>query len=182
MPLLTQFLIAASLAMDAFAVSIGKGIAVQNIKLRDALKLGLFFGFFQAFMPFIGAYLGARFQLLMMSFDHWIAFILLAGIGAKMIYESFQTEKSNAQLDYKTLFVLAVATSIDAMAVGLSFALLGVSLMFLVISTGLITFTLSVLGVDLGKRLGHLFQSRAEFLGGCILIIIGCKILFEHLT
>lgn len=182
MDLLSVLLIAAGLSMDAFAVSISMGIALR-CSAYDALKLSFFFGFFQFMMPVIGWSAASRFSGLISSFDHWIAFALLSGIGIKMIYESFQSDddKECPVLNLRTLFILSVATSIDALAVGISFAFLEVSIVLPVIIIGLVTFSFSFAGVYIGKKTGHIFEKKMEFAGGAILIFIGLKILAEHI-
>ncbi len=174
---------ALALSMDAFAVSICKGLSTENVKLKHALITGLYFGLFQALMPIIGYFLGINFQEAISSIDHWIAFILLALIGANMIKESRCDEDENAgdSYDFKTMIVLAIATSIDALAVGISFALLNVEIFSASIIIGVITFTLSAIGVKTGSKLGQKSRKGAELVGGIILILIGLKILLEHL-
>lgn len=189
MNLLGIFLTAVGLSMDAFAVAISKGITMKKLNMKSALKIAGFFGFFQGFMPFIGWLIGVRFSNYVMKFDHWIAFILLALIGGKMVYEAYESKDECAvdvvadkdeTLDNKELFLLAIATSIDALAVGVSFAFLQVDIVKSVIMIGVITFIISFIGVAMGRKLGCLFQKKAETFGGIMLIIIGCKILFEH--
>jgi manganese efflux pump family protein len=179
-------LIAIGLSMDAFAVSLCKGLKMQRINHHHALVISLFFGGFQAIMPLIGWFLGSQFQKYISAFDHWIAFALLVFVGAKMVLEAVKTESeetdcNSEHLDYKELFMLAIATSIDALAVGISFAFLETRILPSVLVIGLITFGLSYLGVALGNRFGSRFKSKAELAGGIILILIGIKILLEHL-
>lgn len=174
-------LTAIGLSMDAFAVSICKGLSTENVKLRHSLITGLYFGAFQALMPIIGYFLGINFQQAISSIDHWIAFILLALIGIGMIKESRESEAGSDDYGFKTMIVLAIATSIDALAVGISFALLDVDIFFSSAVIGCITFVLSAIGVRAGSRLGCRSRSFAELLGGIILILIGIKILLEHL-
>ncbi len=184
MSLLSLFIIAVGLSMDAFAVSICKGLAMQKINLKKAAIVGLWFGGFQALMPFIGYLLGSQFERFITSIDHWIAFILLSLIGIAMIRESRSTEEekeANASLDIKTMFLLAVATSIDALAVGVTFAFLRVRIIPAVAFIGSITFLLSVIGVKVGNVFGTRYKSKAELAGGIILIVMGIKILLEHL-
>lgn len=180
------FLIAVGLSMDAFAVSICKGLKMQRFNVRHAGVIALAFGGFQALMPVIGWFLGKQFESYITGIDHWIAFVLLAVIGGKMAVESFKKEeedssKENEKLDVKELLVLAVATSIDALAVGITFAFLQVSIVPAVSLIGVITFVLSAVGVFIGHKFGAKFKSKAELAGGIILILIGLKILLEHL-
>lgn len=176
------FLIALGLSMDACAVSVCKGLSVQKLKLRHALLAGIYFGLFQGLMPLIGYALGFRFEHLIKEIDHWIAFVLLAVIGINMLRESFgETEEHNDDFGVKTMLVLAVATSIDALAVGIGFAFLNVNILAAAIFIALITFTLSALGTYVGHKFGERFKSKAEFAGGVILIGMGLKILLEHL-
>ena len=183
MSLLELFIIALGLSMDAFAVAICKGLSVQQLKPRHALITGLYFGGFQALMPLIGYLLGVRFESFITSFDHWIAFVLLALIGLNMIKESREeSECLNDAFDFKTMLPLALATSIDALAVGVTFAFLQVNIAPAVSFIGVITFVLSALGVKMGHVFGSKYNSRAELAGGVILILMGIKILIEHLT
>ena len=182
---ISVFILAVGLAMDSFAVSICGGMTMNPIRIRHALRIAAFFGLFQTLMPVIGWLGGLGFQGLIASYDHWVAFGLLAFIGGKMIYEASKGDSCARELDIAgipLLLVLSLATSIDALAVGLSFAFLGVSIIIPVIVIGLITAALSLGGVFLGKRYGSLFQSRAQIMGGLILIGIGIKILIEHLS
>ena len=176
-------IISIGLAMDAFAVSICKGLSMKKIDYKKALIISLYFGGFQAIMPVFGYFLGAAFSDIVSSIDHWIAFILLLAIGINMIKESFddEEEKRNDRVDFKTMIVLAIATSIDALAVGISFAFLQANIALAVISIGIITFFMSFWGVKIGNKFGDKFQNKAEVLGGFVLIIIGLKILLEHL-
>lgn len=175
--------ISISLAMDAFAVSICKGLSMNKLDWKKAFIIALYFGAFQALMPVIGYFLGATFSDFVTSIDHWIAFILLAIIGGNMIKESFdnEEEKRNDNVDFKTMIVLAIATSIDALAIGVTFAFLKTSIILPVVCIGVITFLMSLLGVKIGNKFGDKFQNKAELLGGIILILIGLKILLEHL-
>ena len=176
-------LIAIGLSMDAFSVSICKGLTTKRFSWRMALVCGLWFGFFQALMPVIGYYLGAQFQEMIEAYDHWIAFGLLFLIGANMIREALskKEESANGDLDVKTMFLLAIATSIDALAVGVSFACIQVKLWSSVFIIGITTFLFSVLGVKIGNVFGSKYEKSAGFIGGIILILIGLKILLEHL-
>lgn len=178
-------LIGISLAMDAFAVAVTSGIAIRNMRIEHALRIGLFFGFFQALMPYIGWNIGGFVNTYLSSVDHWVAFALLAFVGGKMIWESLlpedKTRESNP-LNIYLLFSLAIATSIDAFAVGISFSLLGMTIVVPIIIIGTVTFIMSFAGVYLGNRLGHHFnEKRLETIGGILLIGIGLKILYEHL-
>jgi putative Mn2+ efflux pump MntP len=182
--MITIIFIALGLAMDAFAVSITSGIAIKNLKINNALKIALFFGFFQAFMPVIGWLAGLSLRDFISNIDHWIAFGLLSLIGGKMIYESLQMEsreKKSNPLNIYLLLILSIATSIDALAVGISFSFLDLSIALPVMVIGTITFGLSFLGVFIGNKSGHFFEGKIEIIGGVILIGIGIKILLEHL-
>lgn len=176
-------LIAIGLSMDAFSVSICKGLTTKTFSWRMALVCGLWFGFFQALMPIIGYFLGAQFQEMIEAFDHWIAFGLLFLIGANMIREAVwgKEEQQDSSLGFKTMFLLAIATSIDALAVGVSFACIQVKLWSSVIIIGITTFLFSVLGVKIGNVFGSKYEKSAGIVGGIILILIGLKILLEHL-
>ena len=183
MSLLTLFITAVGLSMDAFAVSICKGLAMKKLSLKKALIIGLWFGGFQALMPTIGYALGTRFESYVTGIDHWIAFVLLALIGANMIKEALSDEDQEADdsINVKTMFLLAVATSIDALAVGVTYAFLQVQIIPAVTFIGVITFTLSVAGVKIGNVFGLRYKAKAEITGGVILILMGLKILLEHL-
>jgi putative Mn2+ efflux pump MntP len=179
----TILLVAFGLAMDSFSVSITNGLSNKTFKAGNALKIGIFFGLFQAIMPLIGWLAGIHILDLISGFDHWIAFGLLAFIGCKMIYESLRLE-STKLLDSPSiglLLTLSVATSIDALAVGLSFSFLRIAIIVPAIVIGVVTFSLSCLGVYLGGKIGCFLRNRVEILGGLILIAIGIKILVEHL-
>ena len=175
--------IGVGLAMDAFAVSICKGLSMKKIDWKKAIIIALYFGIFQALMPVLGYFLGSTFSSFVQSVDHWIAFILLAIIGGNMIKDSTddEVEKRNDKVDVKTMLLLAIATSIDALAVGVTFAFFEVNLLLSISIIGIITFVLSFLGVIIGNKFGDKFQNRAELAGGIVLIIIGLKILLEHL-
>ena len=183
MSIIELFILALGLSMDAFAVSICKGLSVPKLQAKHCLICGVYFGGFQALMPLIGWALGIRFQSMITNIDHWIAFVLLAVIGANMIKESFSKEEEcpDASFGFKTMLTLAVATSIDALAVGVTFAFLDVSIVPAVLLIGATTFVCSAVGVKIGNVFGNRFQSKAEFLGGLVLIAIGLKILIEHL-
>ena len=181
------FLVAVGLSMDAFAVSICKGLAMNTFDKREANLMGLFFGGFQALMPLIGWAVCVRFAKYVMAYDHWIAFGLLLFIGGKMILEAFtkkEEEASNKKLSIKELFILAIATSIDALAVGIAFAFEYTTFMpvlYAVLLIGVTTYLFSFGGAYIGKRFGNIFKNKAEIVGGVILIGIGVKILLEHL-
>lgn len=183
MDFFTILLISLSLAIDAFAVSISFGINLKFLKLSDAFRIALYFGSFQAFMPIIGWLLGYSLQKYISLFDHWIAFILLSFVGIKMIYEAIHNEKNEKvinDLSTKLLFTLAVATSIDALAIGVSLSFLN-TIITPAIIIGIITFSLSFVGVHIGNRFGHFAEKKYEVIGGIILILIGLKILYEHI-
>lgn len=184
MTLLELFFIAVGLSMDAFAVSVCKGLSTRELKAKHYLAVGLWFGGFQALMPTLGYLLGSSFEGYINRFDHWVAFLLLAIIGGNMIKESLEKdeEKLDDSFAFKTMLVLALATSIDALAVGITFALLpDVNIVAAVSFIGVITFVLSAVGLKVGNIFGMKYKNKAEFAGGVILIIIGLKILLEHL-
>lgn len=186
MGIIELFLIAVGLSMDAFAVSVCKGLNMSKLNRKHAVIIGLFFGAFQALMPTIGYFLGSGFQKYITNFDHWIAFGLLVFIGAQMVYEAFreeqQLEEDGDVLKIKQLFLLAIATSIDALIIGLTFAVLpGTNIWASVTFIGCTTFVLSVLGVEIGFKFGNRYEKKAQIAGGVILILLGCKILLEHL-
>ena len=169
--------------MDSFSVSIANGLATKTFKISKALTIALFFGFFQGLMPIFGWLAGESIADYISAFDHWVAFGLLTIIGVKMIYESITNKPNNFLRAYtiKVILILSIATSIDALAVGLSFSFLNISIFFPAIIIGVITFLLSFLGVYVGRRFGKILKNRIEILGGLILIIIGLKILLEHI-
>ncbi len=177
-------ILAVGLSMDAFAVSIALGAKGAEDTKKIALKAGVLFGFFQAFMPLVGYLAGKGLDEYIASFDHWIAFFLLLAIGAKMIYESFEEEleESLSKISDKLLLTLAIATSIDAMAAGFSLTLFQIPVLVSLLMIGLTTFIFSYAGVFIGKKGGGFLENKAEFLGGIILIVIGAKILVEHLA
>ena len=183
MSLLELFILAIGLSMDAMAVAICKGLSVPKLRLKHAIITGLYFGGFQAGMPLIGYFLGRQFSEYIVAFAHWIAFVLLGLIGANMIKESFgDAEECDCSFCPKAMLPMAVATSIDALAVGVTFALLpDVNITAAVSFIGIITFTLSAVGVYIGHLFGARFKSKAELTGGIVLILMGCKILLEHL-
>jgi putative Mn2+ efflux pump MntP len=200
MNLLELFFIAIGLAMDAFAVSLCLGLTMSKATVKKALNVGMYFGFFQAIMPLIGYFVGKQFAEKIVAFDHWIAFILLGLIGGKLIAESFKKErcedrecppgkctdrecpkKQEPSLKPVEMLPLAIATSIDALAVGVSFAFLYVNIYSAVLSIGIITLILSMVGVKAGNIFGTKMKSKAELAGGIILVLMGCKILIEHM-
>ncbi len=184
MELFTIVIIAVGLAMDAFAVSIVSGAAYKQLKLRHTLRLAIFFGGFQAFMPLVGSLAGLSLKKYTAGFDHWIAFGLLSAVGIKMIYESFKIGSAEKNLDPSNIFILlalSVATSIDALAVGVTLSLITSSIIIAVIIIGIVTFALSYLGVFIGRKVGHIFENKIEALGAAILIGLGVKILIQHL-
>lgn len=177
--------LAVGLSMDAFAVSICKGLSVNRVRPKHMLICGLYFGGFQALMPLIGYLLGVNFRSMIASVDHWIAFVLLSLIGANMLRESFSGDKDenvDASFGVKTMLLMAVATSIDALAVGVTFAFLEVNIVPAVSFIGITTFVFSAAGVLIGNIFGTKWKNKAEFAGGAILILIGLKILIEHLA
>ncbi|MBZ9634533.1 manganese efflux pump MntP family protein [Clostridium sp. FP1] len=192
MSLLELFVIAVGLSMDAFSVAICKGLSMKKISIRKAGIVSFYFGTFQSGMPLIGYYLGIQFQDKITFIDHWIAFVLLGFIGIKMIVDSRKSKCQIAvesladadrddSLDFKNMSVLAIATSIDALAVGVTFAFLKVNIALAVSFIGIVTFTLSMIGVRIGNVFGAVYKSKAEFGGGLILIIMGTKLLLNHL-
>ncbi len=186
MGLLELFLIGIGLSMDAFAVAVCKGLNMHRFKTGHAIVIACFFGGFQALMPLIGWFLGSQFESYITSIDHWIAFVFLCFIGANMIKESLheedqEMENGNEKLNVKELVILAIATSIDALAVGITFAFLKIEIIPAITLIGCTTFVLSMLGVMIGYNFGARFQNKAQFAGGVILILIGLKILLEHL-
>lgn len=189
MVLFTEFLLLGiGLAMDAFAVSVCKGLAMRKVNKKQAVVIGLFFGGFQALMPFIGWALGTQFQEHIVSVDHWIAFILLSYIGGKMILSAVRSKEEDMEvteldqpLNIKEMFILAIATSIDALAVGITFAFLQYPIIEAISVIGVTTFFISIGGVYVGNFFGTRYKKRAELAGGVILVLIGIKILLEHL-
>lgn len=181
--LISIFLIGLGLSMDAFAASVCKGLSLQKKDIRKTLKTGFYFGFFQALMPIIGFYLATNFADSIKSIDHWIAFILLGLIGLDMIKSSFKKDcPIDSGFDFKSMITISVATSIDALVVGVTFAFFNFNIFQAALIIGIITFFMSVLGVSLGSVLGIKYKQRAEIVGGIILIAMGFKILFEHLN
>ncbi len=184
MGLLTIILIAMALAMDAFAVSVASGIAIKELRIRHALIIGAWFGVFQAIMPLLGWNSGNGLRSVIAGIDHWVVFGLLFLIGCKMIYESYQLgsiKERTDPMDVHILFSLSVATSLDAFAAGISFAMLGISILTPIIIIGAVTFILSFTGVLIGERGAHFFEKRMEMAAGIILIAIGLKVLIDHM-
>ena len=183
MDLFTLLTLAVGLAMDAFAVSICKGLAMREKVLKKGIIVGLWFGGFQALMPTIGFFLGTQFKDQITSIDHWIAFVLLGLIGINMVKEALSNDEEQADdsIAVKEMFMLAVATSIDALAVGITFAFLNVHIVSAALMIGVCTFLISFAGVKIGNIFGTKYKSKAELAGGIILILLGFKILFEHL-
>ena len=182
------FLMGVGLSMDAFAVSVCKGLAMRKVNKKQAFVIGLFFGGFQALMPLLGWTLGIQFEQYITSIDHWIAFILLGFIGGKMIVEavkpddeSVEVKEMDPPLNIKEMIVLAIATSIDALAVGITFAFLDYPIVESIIIIGITTFVISIIGVYIGNFFGSMYKKKAELAGGIILVLLGVKILLEHL-
>ncbi len=182
MSLIELFIIAIGLSMDAFAVAVCKGLSVSKVEKKHYFTVGIYFGGFQALMPLIGYLLGVNFRSLIENIDHWIAFVLLGFIGANMIKESRScSEEMDGSFNFKAMLPLAVATSIDALAVGVTFAFLKVEIVPAVSFIGVTTFLLSALGLKIGNVFGAKYKAKAEFAGGLVLILMGLKILLEHL-
>ena len=180
MSILDLFILAVGLSMDAFAVSVCKGLSLGKIKPKHMCIAGAWFGGFQALMPLIGYFLGSFFAEMIEKYDHWVAFVLLAIIGGNMIKESFgKDEKVDSSMDVKSMLLLAIATSIDALAVGVTFAFLQVQIVPAVSFSGVITFIFSAVGVKIGSLFGTKYKSKAELFGGIVLVLIGIKILLE---
>lgn len=184
MSVLEIILIGVGLAMDAFAVSICKGLSIKKLEFKNIIKISLYFSTFQAIMPVIGYLLGTTFSVAVEKIDHWVAFILLSIIGLNMIKDSFDDEvdKKNDSIDVKTMILLSIATSIDALAIGVTFAFFRINIIYAVSVIGLITFGLCSIGVKIGNKFGDKFQNKAQIAGGIILVCIGVKILLEHLN
>ena len=187
MSIVELFLIGVGLSMDAFAVAVCQGLCMPKLNLRQGGVIALYFGGFQALMPLIGWFLGSQFAGYIQSFDHWVAFVLLALIGGNMVREALSPEEEetscavNSKLDHKKLFMMAVATSIDALAISVAFAFMDVLILPAVSLIGCTTFCLSLVGVVVGNFFGSRYKKRAELTGGIILILLGVKILLEHL-
>jgi manganese efflux pump family protein len=185
MNFLTIFLIALALSMDAFAVSIASGIAIKKLRIDHALIIALWFGIFQALMPLIGWIGGIKLRDILSGTDHWVVFGLLLFVGVKMIWEAFELdpiEKESNPLDIRILFTLSLATSLDALAAGVSFALLGMPVVVPIIIIGAVTFLMSFAGVWIGGKGGHFFGKKMEIIAGIILLVIGVKVLISHLA
>ena len=183
MGILEIILIAIGLAMDAFAVSICKGLSMKKMNWKKAIIIGVYFGLFQGLMPVVGYFLGVSFESLVTKIDHWIAFGLLVFIGTNMLKEAFgnASENCNDNVDFKTMVVLAIATSIDALTVGITFSFLKVNILLSIFIIGIITFLICVIGVKIGNKFGNKYEVKAKIAGGVILILMGIKILLEHL-
>ena len=183
MDLTELILLSIGLGMDAFAVSICKGISMKKMNWKKAFIIGLYFGGFQALMPIIGYFLGTSLESIITNIDHWIAFALLGIIGGKMVKDSFGSENESYTDDvgFKTMLILAIATSIDALAVGITFAFFNVNLILAISLIGIITLILSILGTKIGNRFGNKYESKAELVGGIILIFLGIKILLNQI-
>ncbi len=180
----TIVVIAVCLAMDAFVVSVVSGSAYRQLKVRHALQIALFFGGFQALMPLVGSLAGLTIKQLIAGYDHWLAFGLLAAVGGRMIYESFKFRPARRNFNPENIFVLlalSLATSIDALAIGITLSLLVTSVVTAVIIIGLVTFVFSYVGVWIGGKFGHFFEAGIEVVGGLVLIALGLKILLQHL-
>ncbi len=186
MPLWTLLLLALGVSADAFAVALGKGLAVRRNVLRNALVLAAAFGLFQALMPLLGWMLGAAFADVIAPFDHWIAFVLLAAVGGKMLWEALHKEEDDEASEdgftVREVLILSVATSIDALAVGVSLSFFDISIWFAIAVIGVVTFLCSVVAVLIGHRVGTRYRRPAEIIGGLVLIGIGASILIEHLS
>lgn len=184
MDITSLFFLSCALAMDSFAVSLCKGFSVKNLQVKHYILTGCYFGGFQALMPAIGYFVGVSFKPFVQAIDHWIAFVLLTFLGIKMIKEGFEDEKCRSdsnQFGFRVMLSLSIATSIDALAVGVSFAFLNVNLALALFLIGSITFIFCVFALKIGNRFGIYFKSKAEFLGGAVLVFLGFKILIEHL-
>lgn len=184
MGLLELIILSIGLAMDAFAVAVCKGLSMPKMNWKKGIIIGAYFGIFQALMPFIGYLLGVSFQEKIQTVDHWIAFVLLGIIGLNMLKEAIskETETANDSIKFKDMLILAIATSIDALAVGITFAFLKVNVLLAISLIGIITFVISTIGVKIGNIFGNKYEKKAEFIGGLILILLGIKILLEHLN
>lgn len=183
MEILEIFFIGMGLAMDAFAVSICKGLSIRNINIKKIIVIALYFGTFQAIMPAIGFFFGKGFEGFVIKIDHWISFVLLAFIGINMIKEAFEnsTEENNDDISFKIMIILAIATSIDAFAVGITFAFLQTNILEAGLVIGITTFLITGIGTIIGNKFGNNYEKQAKIFGGIILIVMGIKILFEHL-
>jgi putative Mn2+ efflux pump MntP len=178
-------IIAVGLSMDAFAVSVTLGLSVRKHQIKEIIIPGIYFGFFQALMPLIGYFTGINFAAKIQSLDHWIAFVLLGFVGGKMIWDSFSKEEHQAKENpfrFAAMLLLAIATSIDALAVGITFSFFEINIFKAIVITGFATFCISIAGVKIGNIFGAKYKSKAEFIGGAVLVILGLKILVEHLV
>ena len=184
MPYLELLIIAVGLGMDSFSVAVCKGLSMKKMNVKNAIKIGVFFGFFQGLMPLIGFLLGQTFRNFITNVDHWLAFLLLGIIGINMIREAFSdnSEEIDDKIDAKNLCILGIATSIDALVVGITFAIMNVNIIVACLLITITTFIMSIVGVKIGNVFGRKFEKKAEILGGVILILIGIKILLEHLN
>ena len=184
MGLIEVIIIGIGVAMDAFAVSICKGLSLKKINLKRSLIVAVYFSIFQAIMPLLGFFLGSTFENFITDIDHWLAFVLLSIIGVNMLRDAFSKEKEdfNDKIDFKTMSLLGIATSIDALAVGITFAFLKTNIWLNILIIGLITFVITFIGVNIGNRFGNKHEKGAQIFGGFILILIGVKILLEHLS
>ena len=174
-------LLGISLSMDAFAVSICKGLSMNKLKINNCLIVGLYFGLFQAIMPLLGYLFGSSFKNIIINIDHYIIFILLSIIGLNMIIEKESNEELNSKTNFMEMIPLALATSIDAFAVGITFSFLKINIIFSILLIGLTTFTISSIGVIIGNKIGNKYERKAKIIGGITLILLGVKILLEHL-
>lgn len=183
MGIIELMIISFGLSMDAFATAICKGLTLRKNSIRNSVIVGFYFGLFQAIMPLIGYLFGSVFGDAIAKFDHWVVFVLLGFLGLNMIKESFSTDDNcdTCNLNFKVMFLLAIATSIDALAVGITFAFLKVNIILAILLIGIITFIMSFIGVKLGSKFGSKYEKKAQILGGVILIGMGLKILLEHL-
>jgi manganese efflux pump family protein len=184
MDLVKILIVAVGLAMDAFAVSIVSGGAYKQLKIRHAFRIAVFFGGFQAFMPLLGSLVGFGLKRYIQNYDHWLAFILLSAVGGKMIYESFKIGPNKSKLDTAdnfVLLILAIATSVDALVVGITLSMIANSIIKAAAIIGLVTFVLSYAGVFIGRKFGHFFENKIEAVGGLLLIGLGMKLLIEHI-
>lgn len=183
MGILAISLVAIGLAMDAFSVAICKGLSMEKFDTKKAVIIGLYFGIFQALMPIIGYFLGNSLATIIADYDHWIALILLGIVGINMIREAFDKDDTevNDKVDFKSMIWLAIATSIDALTVGITFSFLKVNICFAALLIGIITYSFSIIGVMIGNKFGAKYKAKAEVTGGIILILIGIKIVIEHL-
>lgn len=183
MNIIEILLIGVGLAMDAFAVAICKGLSFKKLNIKNCLTVGAYFGIFQGIMPLLGFILGISFQTIITKIDHWVAFILLGIIGLNMIKDSLSKENENLdqKINFKTMFPLSLATSIDALTVGITFAFLKVDIFLAITIITITTFLISIIGVIIGNKVGNKFEKKAEFFGGIILVLMGLKILLEHL-